>query len=303
MDDSTHIDEHFAARWIDLSEVPSPWLRLAHFQDYTDPDADRAHRRPIFDHEFVLRASEDSCIVFPSPGGSIARPSGSVTLIPRGLVQGQSFTRGSHSAIPFDLRPNFVLGSDQMVRSHCVTDRRVPRTAPPLVISGGDHLQQCPLVQRPDHAEWWLERARSLVGVWTSCRHRLSGQRLRCAAILCDLVYAFCFGRPARPDSNSLEARVEGILRQVGVCDRTLHEPDLIAQAQLGETAIRDAVKRSTAITRRAWLEQRRSNLPVVLLQNSVMTFRSLAMACGYDDPYHFSSVMHRQLGRWSSQI
>jgi len=304
MDESTQDNGYFVAGELDLGPAPSPWLRLAHHHAYVAVRDGKAAIRHILDHEFIIQDTGDSWLAFPDQAGSTPLPQGSVALILPGLVHGQAFTRSSHHAIHFDLRPDPTLTADAMVRPHGQTTARSVREVRPLVrVVDLDHAHECPLVARPDDFRWWRDRARRLVDLWTAGRHRQPGERIRCAAILAEMVHAFCYATAAVDATHERDARVSRALAECDACDRALQIPDLAERANLGETAFRASVVRLTGVTPRLWLEQRRCERAVVLLQNSPLSVREIASACGYDDPYHFSRVIRRRLGRSPSQI
>lgn len=304
MDESTQRDGYFLAGELDLGPAPSPWLRLAHHHTYVAARGDRAAIRHILDYEFIIQDTGDSWLSFPNHAGSTPLPQGSVALILPGLVHGQAFIRSSHHAIHFDLLPNPSLAADAMVRPHGQTTARSIRDVFPLVrVVDLDHVHECPLVARPDDFSWWLDRAHQLVDLWTAGRHRQPGERIRCAAIVAEMVHAFCYASVTVDATHEGDARVSRVLAACDACDRALLIPDLADRANLGETAFRASVVRLTGTTPRLWLEKRRCERAVVLLQNSLLSVREIASACGYDDPYHFSRVVRRRLGRSPSQI
>ena len=154
-----------------------------------------------------------------------------------------------------------------------------------------------PLVQQPRDPGWWQERMQRLVATWLPGRHHLPGERLRCAGILAELVHAFGFGEAAVIDQRSLSDRVAEVLAEADIRDRELRIADLAAAAGLGQTAFRAEVKALTGQSPRSWLEQRRCDLAMVMLQSGARRVATVAAACGYDDPYHFSRVMRRKFG------
>lgn len=71
----------------------------------------------------------------------------------------------------------------------------------------------------------------------------------------------------------------------------------LARRAGLGETAFRAAFRRLTGESPRAWLEHQRFERARHQLLTSTLAINRIAVACGYDDPFHFSRVCRRLTG------
>lgn len=310
MDRTASHDGYFLAATVDLipPPAPSPWLRLAHHQTYVGNHAPLARERSILDYEFIIQDRADSWIGFPDRDGFVPLPQGSVALVPPGLRHGQVTLPGSHYAVHFDIVANPSLVAPAMLTPYGRSlgpGRR--ELHPTLLVANGDTRREVPLVQHPDRLDWWTARARSLVDLWLPRRRVPETERLRVLATLSEMLHAFLVQADASsgatdPDPDPA-TRVGELLARTTVLDRALTVTELARRARMGETTFRAAVRRLTGTTPAAWLEQRRCDHAVMLLQNTVLSVRAVAEACGYDDPYHFSRVIRRRLGRSPTEI
>ena len=141
------------------------------------------------------------------------------------------------------------MGSDQMIDYHQQMFLRPTTVLHPILnFSDNGHKRRVPMVQRPHEPEFWLKHLGELRAIWTSGKHRQPGMRLRCSAILGDLLYRFAYGDGTQVSAAAQEDLVWNSLTSTELSDRGVRIADLATKARMGETAYRATVKRLTGL-------------------------------------------------------
>jgi AraC-like DNA-binding protein len=288
---------------IDLPPPPfSPWLRLAHQVAWTrSPGTGLGTRRQLRDWQFLLQLSGESWLWYEQAGGSWPLQPGDLALVPPATTYAWGVPLGSHLAVHFDLHAQPALASPDMVVITGGAQAAQPLAACPLLeLRLGGEVRRCRAVVRVPSPRRWQERFAPLLRQHARGEQARPGARLAAAGILAaaladwlDLAAADPAGNPA---DLAVGALVDALATEVPA--RDLDIPALAHRCGLGETAFRAAFLRCTGATPRAWLERRRIAHAATLLRDAGLPVAAAAAEVGYDDPFHFTRVFRRVMGR-----
>jgi len=277
----------------------SPWLRLAHRWD--PPPAlcpGVGLVRTLKDFEFFLVLRGASWLWLADQDAHVPLPSGSLALIPPGLVHAYGETRCTHIAVHADLHAQPSLGVPAMMR---LDGRRVAAGRvginPTITLRWGVERIAYPLVQPLADPVGWERRFAPLLALYGSGTQRSASAQLVAAGILAAAFAEVWQGRaPADP--------VARVLAEVAAEHPARRHPlaELARRTGLGDTAFRAAVRRLTGTTPQAHLEQLRLERAAHLLASTSLPVLAVAEAVGYDDAFHFSRAFRRRHGHSPSR-
>ena len=277
----------------------APWLRLAHRYAWEQP-CGRGHLRRIRDCMLLFQVRGTSWLWWEPSSGSHALPPGSVAFVPPGILHALGETPGHHYALHFDLiaQPGLVPMAMLDYTGRWI-DRRPADGAVPRVelrIDGQEPLT-VPVVARPRDPEAWARRCEHLVALAGAGAQRTTAASLATAAELTALMsdLATC-----APTSDTGADPIAGLLVRIereGPSRRwSLRE--LMRETGLGRTAFWVAFRAATGRSPRDYLEARRIRSAQHLLLGTDRPIAAVAAAVGFEDPYHFSRVFRRVVGK-----
>lgn len=281
------------------SSPPAPWLRLAHVARYDAPGMAAGARR-LGDWQFFAVLSGSTWM--ECGDGRADMPAGSVALIPPGLVFDWGLERHAHLAVHFDLHAGADPSTGPAITYLPGRPGPVTRQAPGWNLRCGGASATLPLV-RPAPPGSWGERFAPLLRLWSRGGAHSVADRLRAAGILATAVADWlALGRgsgrsvPGTPDSVE---RVRLLLDALATApsDLRLGVPALASRCRLGVVAFRSAFRAATGQSPRRWLERRRIETVLGMLDDPRVPVAQAARLAGYDDPFHFARVVRRVTG------
>lgn len=287
---------------IDVPAQPvSVWLRLAHlWETQAGRESDQARLRVLDDFELVLALRGRAWIYAAEDEGSVDIEPGSVAFLPPGFLHGWASGPGAHVAVHFDLHANPSLAPMENIRATDRWERRDPlghvprfslrtrKDAPPMIL---------PLVTPVREPRRWRERLDTLVQIaQRGSRESIEDQLAVAETIGWALrTIAADAARAGLTERTEADPRIMRLLREL---DAARGERPSIAELArrtgMGETAFRAAFRRVTGRSPRAHLEARRIEHAARALIDTDRSVTEIALAEGYDDPYHFSRVFKR---------
>lgn len=274
----------------------SPWLRLAHVWTVAPGLAvnDEAPLRRLRDWQLFFQIEGDTWFAVPAAAGHVPLPAGSLALIPPGLVHGWAHRAGRHIAVHCDLHANPQLQPmDMLVPLEQRAAAGPTRPGWGYDLQLGSQLLRMPLVHHLAEAANWQQRLQPLLKLYAERRHYEAQGALQAAGILGQIMgelVAECDQHPADPLLAILANAARRPAAQVSIAG-------LAAEAGLGETAFRAAVRSLSGMGPRAYLEQLRLERAAYALRLGQDSVTAIAHAAGYDDPFHFSRVFRRVYG------
>jgi len=281
---------------IALADPPwSPWLRLAHVAAY-EGRAQSASLRRLHDWEMVLQLTGESWVWWERLRASEPLPPGHLLLIPPGEIHAQGQI-GRHIAVHFDLTAQPALVYPHMLERVSGTRQRTDSATQMqwrLRVPSGE-LAVIPAVTRLAAPDAWRERFAPLIHQWQLRRHTSASARLQAAGILAGAVHdLMAEHEPEAGGHVGVGRDLSAILTHLDLDGRRWTVAGLARRAGLGETAFRAAFRRLTGESPRAWLERLRFERARHQLLTTTLAIGRIAVACGYEDPFHFSRVCRR---------
>ncbi|HEX7010085.1 MAG TPA: AraC family transcriptional regulator [Phycisphaeraceae bacterium] len=280
----------------------SPWLRLVHRRKQAVGPKE-VPLRHLLDFELLLVLEGTPWLWVEPAGGAIRLRSGSLAMIPPGLVHTWGDTADTHLAVHFDLcaQPDLAPLKNMIVRDRWVT-YRPPHFEPRIRWIGFGHVTT-PLVHHLDDLDpWrqWLEDLLVLSAGRTSSDLGLDEQSA-VQVLLLRAVRAWIELGTVKSPVNDPMQRVRLLLRHVDPTRRDSIE-DLARQAQMSPTAFRSTFRAVTGMSPHRWLEKWRIHLAARRLLHTNLPITVVAKEMGYNDPYHFSLVFKRVMGNAPAQ-
>jgi len=288
---------------------PSPWLRLAHITGVQPEHASHTARlRVLTDFELVFQI-EGSCWIWSDPdGGSFDVQAGDLAFIPPGYMHGWANEPGYHIAVHFDLRAQPRM---EAMDNICILDdvvRRKPVSGAPrfnLISETPDApALSLPLINTLRAPALWRERLMPLVELYSRRAHRSWTAQLRAAETLGWALRTLSedAAQAAIGSAASSDARILDLVRTLelpgaaGLGQRPSVD-ELAERAGMGLTAFRESFARAMGRGPRQYLEERRIERAARALLETERKVLQIALAEGYDDPYHFSRAFRRVMG------
>ena len=283
----------------------SPYLRLGVVAATTPADAvDQARLRWLRDYELILQLEGRTwqwCGQY-SDGGSVAIRPGDVLLIPPGYVHGWAYRAGTHVAVHFDLhaRPGLApFANLQPMEVVVPGPRELPRVPQITMRSRGGSAMRMSLLTRVREPAIWKRRLLELVRLYDHRElHTLSGQ-LRAAELLSwalsTLVDESAGGHQPVGDPVVSTALAYADRFRAG---RPPTVAALTKASGLGRTTFAARFLASTGLSPRAFLERRRIERAARDLLTGDRPIAAVGRAHGFEDPFHFSRVFKRVMGR-----
>ncbi|MDB5078095.1 MAG: hypothetical protein JWP00_19 [Chloroflexi bacterium] len=285
----------------------TPWLRLAHFTK-TEPleSSPVSRKRSLLDFELVLQCEGHAWIWVESLGGSIDVPPGSIAFIPPGFVHSWSLTTGMHIAVHFDLHYQPEMRAYQNIKMQEGFGERQPVEGMPSFILGqpgglstGSNLL-LPLVTPLRQPELVREQLERLIQIYQT-----QAQITFSAQLQINEVLSFTLATIARDAANGgvstdsrIEQRIKALLTELAVSKQTqLSITELAEKCGMSQTGFRQAFIKFTGRKPHQYFEQLRIERAAQLLLQTERTINAIAIAEGYEDPYHFSRVFKRVMG------
>ncbi len=271
----------------------NPWLRLAHCWD-PPPVLCPGHGlvRTLMDFEFFLVVRGASWLWLAEQQAHVPLPTGSLALIPPGLCHAYGETRCTHLAVHADLHAAPEVGVPANMRLAGRLVESGPRGSNLLItLRWGRDLITYPLVQPVDLARWQLLFA-PLIAAYGGGTHR---HRMTQVTTMGILAQAFSDAWRARSPADPVARVLADVAAEQPA--RRHSSGELARRAGLGETAFRAAVLRLTGRAPQAHLEHVRLQRAAHLLRSTSLPVQAVALAVGYDDPFHFSRVFKNSLG------
>ena len=281
----------------------SPWLRLAHIASWGAGTAvGQGTRRRLHDWKLLLQLSGTSWLWYEAAGGRWPLRPGDLALVPPGQVYAWGVPLGTHLAVHFDLHAQPALHAPDMVE-HLGGPVEAPWLAscPEFTLDCAGHRRRYRAVVAAPSPRAWRARLQPLVQQGTRRDLATPAARLAAGAVLQAAVAEwFDLAAPAQAAGDAARQAVATVLDRLGdgPPPRDLDIPTLARRAGLGETAFRTAFHRLTGTTPRAWLEQRRIEHAARLLRDGGCSVAIAAAQAGYADPFHFTRVFRRVLGK-----
>lgn len=294
---------------INLPDRPlTPWLRLAHFTR-TEPaeSSDVSRKRSLLDFELVLQCEEMAWIWVESLGGSLDVAPGSIVFIPPDFVHSWSLTTGMHMAVHFDLhfQPGLRAYQNLRITDEFVGRQPVEETIPSFILGQNSGISSnnlvLPLVTPLRQPQLVRERLERLVRIYqTQTLADLSAQLVINEVLsnaLVTIAEDAAYNRGLSPESK-IEQRIMALLTELSVSKQAqLSSAELAAKCGMSQTTFRQAFLKITGRNPHPYFEQLRIERAAQLLLQTERTINSIAIAEGYDDPYHFSRVFKRVMG------
>lgn len=283
----------------------SPWLRLAHFTRTEQAESSPVSRkRSLLDFELVLQCEGHAWIWVESLGGSLDVAPGSIVFIPPDFVHSWSITTGMHIAVHFDLhfQPEIKAYRNFRMLDELV-GRQPVETIPSFILgqnSGNTNQLVLPLVTPLRQPELGRERLERLVRIYqTQSQADFSSQLLVNEVLSSTLVtIAKDAAYSGLSPESKIEQRIMALLTELAVSKQTqLSSAELAAKCGMSQTTFRQTFLKITGRNPHQYFEQLRIERAAQLLLQTERTINSIALAEGYDDPYHFSRVFKRVMG------
>jgi AraC-like DNA-binding protein len=277
----------------------SPWLRLAHVTTIGRDASGRGGVRTIDDYMLMLQVEGMSFIWWEALAGSVALPSGAIAFIPPGRAHAWGVCAGAHVAVHFDLHANPGLLPLAMLHHRDQWVDPAPLARTPIVHllpQGSTSGVRIPLVtplRRPGAMRTLLD---PLVQMYGSRTHDSLEARLVSAAILARAVAGL--GQASTRSGASPDPRILALLAELDDQHaRRWTVSSLCRRAGMGRTAFLEAFSAMAGCTPRRHLESIRIERAAHLLVGTDLPIHEVASQVGFQDPYHFTRVFHRQMG------
>lgn len=291
---------------LDLPAGPlTPWLRLAHFTR-TEPaeSAPVTRKRTLLDFELVLQCEGMAWIWVEELGGSLDVAPGSIVFIPPGFAHGWSNITGLHIAVHLDLhfQPDVRAFGNFRMTNEFVT-RQPVESLPSFSLGQSGSPLILPLITPLRHPEQMRERLERLVRIYqTQAQADLAAQlvvnEVLCNALVTIAEDAAASGPGWLSPESKVEQRILALLNELAVTKQTqLSSAELAERCGMSQTTFRQAFLKITGRNPHQYFEQLRIERAAQLLLQTERTINSIALAEGYDDPYHFSRVFKRVMG------
>lgn len=295
---------------IELPSLPvSPWLRLGTL-DVTPAEraADYARMRRIDDFNIHMLLEGKSWVWCESLRGSIDVNPGDIVFVPPGFVYGWNYSEESHIGVHFDLHaapsvPAFFTAHGLRRKAYRKPIRKMPIFCLRFAGAESEESLRVPLVTTPSDPDLWRQKLEMLVYLYqTRAEHRLS------SVLIVSEIIGWALSTLAHGEDQTARGHA-GTKREIAELLRDLKDPRMRAELErltidqlayrvgFAPRTFRNAFKAATSRNPYEYMVERRIEQAAGLLARSDSRIRDIALAVGYDDPYHFSRVFHRVMG------
>lgn len=298
MDITQQQDGQFIAKsWTLPKDGPRFCLRLAHEHGYTKEQSRVLYLRKIVDFEWLIQTEGDNWLVIPEIKATILVPEGSVALIPPMLTHGLGRAPSQHIAVHFNFESPALSTDIELFDSPPANGIKFPFEASVLIrLTHRDEIYDLPLVQQVKDFANWRNRALKLIRILNIGKSTGLHPQLEVAQILAEMADEYIFSSTKHDPKNN-ESMVRNVLGNLDPSDKDIRIHELAKNCNMSQTLFRKITHAITGKSPSDWLEDLRFEKAKRLMQDPMLKINSIAMRCGYDDPYHFSRVFKRNSG------
>lgn len=287
---------------LDVPQKPfSPWLRLAHYSGGGHLN-EWARMRWIDDFEIVIVLEGQSCVYIDEEQGSIPIREGDIVFIPPNFKHAWFGREKRHLAVHFDIHANPKLKAfenlhftGQTVTPGVLIDTPVEFSIPSLVGSSDLKIKIVTPVRRK---ALWIEKLDSLVSIWRQRTNQTTVNYMRVMEVIGWIMKELHRDGSVGRDPH-IHPGVQKVIQMItDHPGKHFKVEELAKAAGFGLTYFRSMFERATGLPPSRYMEKIKIEEAALQMIETERRIFEIANSVGFTDPYHFSRVFKRVMGK-----